>query len=38
MAKNGKIQGVGVAHRKDSEYLKAYLTEKKTTIQVTCLL
>ena len=23
MAKNGEIQGVGVAHRKDSEYLKA---------------
>ena len=23
MAKAGKIQGVGVAHRKDSEYLKA---------------
>lgn len=23
MAKNGDIQGVGVAHRKDSEYLKA---------------
>lgn len=23
MAKNGEIQGVGVAHRKDSEYLKS---------------
>ena len=23
MAKNGEIRGVGVAHRKDSEYLKA---------------
>lgn len=23
MAKNGYIQGVGIAHRKDSEYLKA---------------
>lgn len=23
MAKNGEIKGVGVAHRKDSEYLKA---------------
>lgn len=23
MAKNGEIQGVGIAHRKDSEYLKA---------------
>ena len=23
MAKNGDIQGVGIAHRKDSEYLKA---------------
>lgn len=23
MAKNGEIQGVGVAHRNDSEYLKA---------------
>ena len=23
MAKNGDIQGVGVAHRKDNEYLKA---------------
>ena len=23
LAKNGEIQGVGIAHRKDSEYLKA---------------
>lgn len=23
MAKNGKIKGVGIAHRKDSEYLKS---------------
>ena len=23
MAKNGEIQGVGIAHRKDTEYLKA---------------
>ncbi len=29
MAKAGEIQGVGVAHRKDSEYLKSLPDEKE---------